>query len=328
MDRVTGPLSKRAVLRTGYGAIIAVLVFAAWQAYRIQSNVSEQSLGIYHKYVDQDAALATLRRNVWLAGTDVRDFFIETTPAHAALLEEQIKSLDQKNLTALAHLDKISSKRSVVADIRKNMEEFWEVIRPLPRTMLNEPNNRRYAFLQREIVPRRGDLYNSLLSLQAADRQRLEESEKEFAVARRNAAKRLMLILALSVLLALAVARASLRHAETLERRAERHYVEVELARGELQQLSARLLEIEEEGRRTLSRELHDEIGQTLALLQIEISSAQSLLPAHPQSARDRLRNARELAERTVNSVRDISLLLRPPLLDDLGLAPALHFQL
>jgi signal transduction histidine kinase len=194
--------------------------------------------------------------------------------------------------------------------------------------LFTPPHDRQYLFLQREIVPRRGDLYDSLLSLQTADRQLLEETEKEVVAARRSAAKRLMLILALSVLLALAVARASLAHAENLERQADRHHAEVELARGELQQLSARLLEIEEEGRRTLSRELHDEIGQTLALLQIEVSNAQGLLPAQPEAARERLRRARGFAEGAVQSVRDISLLLRPPLLDDLGLAPALQFQL
>jgi signal transduction histidine kinase len=325
---VSRRLSKRAVLRTGYGAVIAVLVFAALQAYRIEGSVSERSIEIYHHYVDQDTSLATLRRNIWLAGTYVRDFFIETTPAQAAILDAQMKSLDRENQEALDHLEKISSKRDAVANIRKSMEEFWEIIEPLPRTMLNEPNKRQYAFLQREIVPRRGDLYNTLLSVQAADRQRLEESEMGLAAARRSAAERLMLILALSVLLALTVARASLRHAESLEQQADRHFAEVELARGELQQLSARLLEIEEEGRRTLSRELHDEIGQTLALLQIEISNAQGLLPGQPETARERLRRARELAQGAVQKVRDISLLLRPPLLDDLGLAPALHFQL
>src|SRR5205823_3103597 len=137
----------------------------------------------------------------------------------------------------------------------------------------------------------------------------------------------LMLILALSVLLALAVVRASLAHAENLEHQADRHHAEVELAKGELQQLSARLLEIEEEGRRRLSRELHDEIGQSLALLQIEISHAQTLLAGQAPGLRERLGRARDLAARTVQTIRDMSLLLRPALLDDLGLVPALQFQ-
>jgi signal transduction histidine kinase len=101
----------------------------------------------------------------------------------------------------------------------------------------------------------------------------------------------------------------------------------VEQAKQELQQLSARLLEIEEEGRRRLSRELHDEIGQSLALLQIEISHAQALLTSPHAELRERLARARSLAERIVQSIRNISGLLRPALLDDLGLVPALQFS-
>ena len=308
--------------------MIAVLVFAAIEAYRIQSSVSVQHLEIYRHYVEQDATVAILRRNLWLAGTYVRDFFIQTTPAQARLLEEQLRGLRLEDDAALAKLARMGANRAVLDNIVKNLADFRGIIEPLPNSMLNEPDERQFEFLQREIVPRRGDLYSALLSIQAADQQRLQESEREFAAARRSAASRLLLILGLCVLLALVVARASLRHAENLEQKAELHTGEVEQARSELQELSARLLEIEEEDRRNLSRELHDEIGQSLALLQIEISHAQGLLPAYPEAARERLRRARQLAEQTVQTIRDISLLLRPPLLDDLGLGPALQFQL
>jgi len=321
-------LSKRAVLRAGYGAVIALLVLSAVEAYRIQMSVSEQHVEIYRHYVEQDAALATLRRNLWLAGTDVRDFFIQTTPQQAEILHQQLESCKAEDRAALGRLAQTGVRPEVTFKLRQSLDEFWAVVDPIPRTMLELPNDRQFEFLQREIVPRRGELYAALIQLGAADQQRLQENEREFAAARRLAARRLVIMLAVGVLLGFVVARFSLRHAENLERQAERHLAEVEEARRELQQLSARLLEIEEEGRRHLSRELHDEIGQTLALLQIEISHVQALLPAQPEAARDRLRRARDLAARTVQTVRNISLLLRPTLLDDLGLAPALHFQL
>jgi signal transduction histidine kinase len=171
-------------------------------------------------------------------------------------------------------------------------------------------------------------LYNALRDLSIVDQRMLEDSEGEFAGTRRRAAGRLLLMLGLGVLLSIVVVRLSLRHAENLEREADRHYAEVEQTRGELKNLSARLLEIEEEGRRKLSRELHDEIGQTLALLQIEISRAQAFPAGPPAVLREHLERARSLAERTVQTVRNISGLLRPALLDDLGLVPALQFQL
>jgi signal transduction histidine kinase len=99
----------------------------------------------------------------------------------------------------------------------------------------------------------------------------------------------------------------------------------VTLAKHELERLSARLLEIEEEGRRSLSRELHDEIGQTLTALRMEIAHASK--QADGQQMKDELEHARALAERSVQTVRNICLLLRPALLDDLGLIPALQWQ-
>jgi signal transduction histidine kinase len=325
---VVGGLSKQAVLRAGYGAVIGVLVLSAIEAYRIQASVSRQQLEIYRSYVDQEGTLSVLRRNLWLAGNDVRDFFISTTPAHAAQLRSQIEALRNDDEMALQHMERLPRMGVTAATLRKSLGEFWATMAPVPDSMLNVPNEGQFAFLQDVIVPRRGQLYTALLDLTAADQEKLQQSEKDFADTRHRAAERLLMMLVLSVFLGIVVARLSVRHAENLEQEAERHFAAVEQTRRELQQLSARLLEVEEEGRRKLSRELHDEIGQTLALLQIEISHAQAALTGGPDAARERLARARELAERTVQTIRHISGVLRPALLDDLGLVPALQFQL
>jgi signal transduction histidine kinase len=224
-------------------------------------------------------------------------------------------------------LSRASAEQDVIPKLRQSLDEFWTIVEPVP-TMLHATRQQQYDFVQREIVPRRGELYGALRALTAADQQRLENIEGEFATSRREAAFRLLMMLVAGVLASLLVARLSLRHAENLEHQAERHYAAIEQAKSELQQLSARLLEIEEEGKRKLSRELHDEIGQTLALLQIEISRAQTLPGAHSDALRDSLARAHEMAERTVQTIRNMALLLRPALLDDLGLVPALQFLL
>jgi signal transduction histidine kinase len=319
--------SKRTVLRTGFGAVIAVLVLSAVEAYRIQVSVSRQHLEIYRHFVEQEDALSTLRRNLWLAGNHVRDFFIQNTPEQGVELVAQLRKLEEEDERALQVLQRAPSHRAVVPELRRSIHEFWVIAKRLPETMLHATKEQEMAFLKGEVVPRRGELYGALREVTAADQRMLENSEGEFAGTRRRAAERLLLMLALGVLLSVTVMTISLRHAENLEREADRHVAAVERAKQELQQLSARLLEIEEEGRRRLSRELHDEIGQSLALLQIEISHAQALLQA-PGRLEDRLARARSLAERTVQNIRNISGLLRPALLDDLGLVPALQFQL
>lgn len=320
--------SKRTVLRAGYGAVIAVLVLSTVEAYRIQVSVSRQHLEIYRHFVEQEEALSTLRRNLWLAGNYVREFFIQNTPAQGVELVSQLQRLQREDELALSFLERVPLHRQVVPSLRKSLDEFWTIGLHLPQTMPHAANEAEIAFLQREVVPRRGELYNALTEITAADQRMLENSEGEFAGTRRRAAERLLLMLGLGVLLSVLVMRFSLRHAENLEIEADHHFAAVEQAKQELQQLSARLLEIEEEGRRKLSRELHDEVGQTLALLQIEISHAQALLDGRSAELRERLVRARELAERTMRNIRSISGLLRPTLLDDLGLVPALQFQL
>jgi signal transduction histidine kinase len=320
--------SKRAGLRAGFGAIILVLILSALEAYRIQVDVSRRHLEIYRHFVEQDESLAVLRKNVWLAGNFVRDFFINSTSQQGLVLSRQLADLRRENSAALAVLDRASNHQKVVPQLRKSFEEYWAVMEPIPQIMPNSSDQEEMAFLDREVVPRRGELYNALRALTQADEETLVNSEGEFAAARRRATRGLIAMLGVAVLLSIVVTRLSLRHSENLERKAEEHYAEVEHARHELKQLSGRLLEIEEEGRRRLSRELHDEIGQSLALLQIEISHAVAVAGPVPEAHRARLERARALVERTVQTVRNMSVLLRPALLDDLGLVPALQFQL
>jgi signal transduction histidine kinase len=164
-------------------------------------------------------------------------------------------------------------------------------------------------------------------NLESVSRQALAGSEERFAVLRDQATRRLLLSLGLTILVGLAVARFSLRYAESLEHRTAETYQQVLAAKQNLQQLSVRLLDVQEEERRRLSHELHDEIGQSLTALRIEISAAQTALATAPAVAQERLHSARALAEKTLATVRNISLLLRPSLLDDLGLGSALQWQ-
>jgi signal transduction histidine kinase len=95
-----------------------------------------------------------------------------------------------------------------------------------------------------------------------------------------------------------------------------------------LKSLSARLVETQEEERRVLSRELHDEVGQSLSAILVGLSNLSAAIRAN---ARERMENEvtalRRIVEGTVKMVRNITLLLRPSMLDDLGLIPALEWQ-
>jgi PAS domain S-box-containing protein len=91
-----------------------------------------------------------------------------------------------------------------------------------------------------------------------------------------------------------------------------------------LQVLSRRLVEAQETERRNIARELHDEIGQALTVMQLNLQAM--LLSPGTEVVSPRLNESLEVVERVLEQVRDISLDLRPSILDDLGLEPALRW--
>ncbi|PYV72302.1 MAG: histidine kinase [Acidobacteria bacterium] len=95
----------------------------------------------------------------------------------------------------------------------------------------------------------------------------------------------------------------------------------VELHSVELQKLSAELLRVQDEERRRVARELHDELGQELAGLKM-LLEARSDKPLEKNARSE----AVALAERAIQSVRNLSYLLHPPLLDEAGLFAALRW--
>jgi PAS domain S-box-containing protein len=91
-----------------------------------------------------------------------------------------------------------------------------------------------------------------------------------------------------------------------------------------LQVLSRRLVEAQETERRNIARELHDEIGQALTVMQLNLQAM--LLSPGTEVVTPRLNETLEVVGRVLEQVHDISLDLRPSILDDLGLAPALRW--
>ncbi|TYT26345.1 hypothetical protein FZO89_08770 [Luteimonas viscosa] len=120
-----------------------------------------------------------------------------------------------------------------------------------------------------------------------------------------------------------------------LAERARASYAEVNLSlqeqrrlREELQAMAQRLLTVQEDERRTLSRELHDDIGQSITAIKLAATSlTDESLGGDPQVRREILDEVIAIADQTVLKLRNLSLLLRPPQLDSLGLEAALRGQ-
>lgn len=100
---------------------------------------------------------------------------------------------------------------------------------------------------------------------------------------------------------------------------------ELEHANARLTKLSRQILEVQEAERREIARELHDEIGQTLTAIKINVQGVQRLV--RDETGRKRLEEVVDLAGQTLEQVRGMSLNLRPSQLDDLGLEAAVRWN-
>jgi len=103
-----------------------------------------------------------------------------------------------------------------------------------------------------------------------------------------------------------------------------RLFEEVRSGRERLKSLSQRLMEVQEVERRTLARELHDEVGQSLTAVKINLEAVRRVVRVTPFARR--LEESIGMVERILDQVRTLSLDLRPSMLDDLGLVAALRW--
>ena len=120
------------------------------------------------------------------------------------------------------------------------------------------------------------------------------------------------------------------RHAvEKALRKSEQHYSQLlEQSRRmeeHLRHLSRQILSAQEEERRRISRELHDEVAQVLTGVNLHLATLKKEVTANTKDVKKKIARTQRLVEKSVNIVHRFAGQLRPPALDDLGLIPALH---
>jgi signal transduction histidine kinase len=91
-----------------------------------------------------------------------------------------------------------------------------------------------------------------------------------------------------------------------------------------LRQLSGHLMQAQDQERRRIARELHDNSGQTLAAIAVNLSRIENLLPDTAPKVRNLVADTAAMAEQTSREIRTISYLLHPPLLEEAGLTAAI----
>jgi signal transduction histidine kinase len=231
----------------------------------------------------------------------------------------------QRQLDVLAQRFK-NDKSEQIRRLRDELETYRASMDPLLTWSPGEKASLGRYFLRQQVLPRREIVVSmarrvSQLNAEDLRREQLRLRENQL---------RLQGFLRTTVAYALAfgflIALVTVARVIVLERRGEQDWKRAEGAEAELRRLSRNLVSAQEEERRHLSRELHDAVGQMLSAMTMELKNLESSLD-EPDKLRNRLEEARRLNADTIRGVRDLAMGLRPSMLDELGLGPALRWQ-
>ena len=309
--------------------LLALLLVSRFLAVRFLSEIRTQELVATRALAERARTLSGLWLSIQSYDQGVQQFVAQTAADRDA---EARRLLDQLTLEIDANFDRYPGVRDSEEDALLNgMRGVFSQRRTFYITILAaRPAERRRqaeSMLAAQLVPVQTQILDWSGKLQAWNSERLQHADRALVTQFANLQGSLSRVLAIGFGSGLLLVLGSLVYIVRLDRQTRVRYVELARSRHALQQLSARLVDAQETERRAISRELHDEVGQALGALLVDIGRLSStLLGVHPE-AKAQLDNLKLLAERTFQTVRNIALLLRPSMLDDLGLAAALEWQ-
>lgn len=316
----------RTGLLVGLGSTVALLaVLGVYAAHTLnQLNIAEASE--VDEYLHRHEHLSSARRSLTSATGAVHDYLLDSDTSAAPAHREQARRSWSEAVRALdAYKEVAASDASLLTDaLDSQLSRYWkraDSVLEQDRDQHPDPETRS---LLRELIPMRDDLFLTVDELGSRDRAELESLIVRTTEVVRRSEQRLWIAIVVTTLLALSVAAVTFRHLMGLERIAVARHQDFLKAASELERLSRRLLTVQEEERKAIARELHDDYGQRIARLLVELSFAtkradvSSDLRLSMQAMGDSLRN---LAE----DLQQMSRGLHSAVLDNIGLEAAIR---
>jgi signal transduction histidine kinase len=323
-------LNSRVVLLAGFGGLLLLVAFSAVDAIQALHQIQTSSDTIREDFLLRTRVLERIRSDVYVSGTYVRDYLLEPesgkAEGHRYSLLEARNDIDQE-LGKYRKLLAPEEERPFEA-LSGNIDAYWRVLEPVFEWTPEQRKQNGYAFLRDELFPRRRSMLAIADRIGAINESQMNAGKAKVEATFQLSRRRLAIDVGLAVGVGLLLAYFAYRKILRLESETADRYREIAAARQELQRLSARLVEVQENERRSISRELHDEVGQALTGVLVEMANLTTLIRGGDAAAISvKAAEIKKLIENSIGTVRNMALLLRPSMLDDLGLVPALHWQ-
>jgi signal transduction histidine kinase len=321
--------SSRALLWIGFGGLLSIILVMAWKGSLALSSIELESKRLRTQYQQRDELLDGIRFSLSESATDIRDYLLDRDPSAVAQRREELKALRQRITEAADRysLDLSSDEASLWGQLTRDIHAYWGVLEPSFHWDAEDRRRRAENFLHEQVIPRQGKLLALTSAVGGVNQLNVQRSDQRIAELFRQLRLELLTFSVVASVLGVLLVLLTAGRILALERTSGAQLREVTRARLEMQGLSHRLVAAQEEERRRVARELHDEVGQALSAVLVELGRLEGRMATQPLENRALVSVARQLADRAISQVRDIALLLRPSMLDDLGLVPALQWQ-
>ena len=324
-----GPTIK-AALFVGFGFICATWLLAGYYFTRRMSDLHVRSAAINQRYINAQDLLTTVRGQVLVGSVYVRDALLDPDPGNAdeyrVKLEDAYQAADRALREYVPVVDG-PTERERIRRLRGEIDDFRSTVLEVLATDSSRWRIEARTLLRRQIMPKREGVIRVADEVQALNRSAYVQQQNEIASVYRAMQRLLWGSFGAAVLISLGIALLATTYAGRLEQRIQGQRLKEGEYAHDLQRLSTKLVTAQEEERRIIARELHDEVGQALTAIKVELGLAQRAIAAAGAPAQV-LDDARSITDGALHTVRDLSHLLHPALLDDLGLAAAVDWYL
>ncbi|MCC7417481.1 MAG: sensor histidine kinase [Acidobacteria bacterium] len=332
-------LRLKAALLLGFGLIFGIWLFAGSYFTRRMLDVGRRASDINARFIQAQELLSTVRVQLLLGSVDVRDALLDPNPAAAAEYRRRMEQTFDRAASALrlyvpildsgAEQERVGRLQAEITDFRQTMRRVLATDGRSPTLDSDDsqwPVDARLLFRTR-IVPKRELVIRVFEEVQGLNRSAYVQQQRELDEVYAATQQRLWQSIGIALLASLGVGLIATLYASRLEERLREQRLKDLQTSHELQDLSAKLITAQEEERRNIARELHDEVGQVLTAIKVELAVAQHAIEAGGAGAQT-LADARAITDGALTTVRDLSQLLHPPLLDDMGLPAVVEWYL
>ena len=313
---------QRAVL-LGFGVLLVLWLASGYDSMHRMIEVELRSSAISARFARSDDLISSVARQTLQASVRLRNVLMATGPARtdadAGGLVAWRTSVDQ----ALQQYEGVTGsvdELRLVERLKLETKAFWDAVLRPEEGGAASPDLATQVSL---VIGQRDAVLELVDQIRALNRAGFQREQAANAATYRAAQRRVWLTSAAAIVLGLGIAFLVTHHAGDLETRIRQQLVKDAQNTRDLQRLSARIVGAQEEERRSIARELHDEIGQALTAIKVEVAVAQRGLDAAGCAAHS-LDDVRMITDHALQAVRDLSQLLHPALLEDMGLPAAL----